>query len=124
MGLISGILGNASIADVARVQKEFGPILAEGEEIERVYMYIRDYFVFTNGRLVMVEKQDVVGKKVEYFSIPYSRILRFSIVTAGHLNVDHELKIWAAGMSDPIIKTFARWMDIYELQVAVATYLL
>lgn len=124
MGLISGILGNASSADIVKIQKEFDPVLAAGEEIERVYMYLRDYFVFTNVRLVIVEKQDIVGKKISFHSIPYSRILHFSIETAGHLDLDNALKIWVAGMSDPITKTFNRWMDIFELQVAVANYVI
>jgi lipopolysaccharide export system protein LptA len=30
------------------------------------YQLIRDYFVFTNKRLVLVDKQGMTGSKVEY----------------------------------------------------------
>jgi hypothetical protein len=124
MGLISGILGNASEADIVKIQKEFGQVLANGEEIKRVYKYLRDYFVFTNVRLVLVEKKDVWGQKITYHTIPYSRILQFSIETAGPLNLDNELKIYVAGMDNPVAIKFQRFLDIYELQTAVADFVM
>lgn len=32
---------------------------------------MRDMFIFTNKRLVLVDKQGLTGKKVEYHSVPY-----------------------------------------------------
>jgi hypothetical protein len=124
MGLISGILGNASELDIVKIKEEFDPLLAKGEEIKRVYKYLRDYFVFTNARLVIVEKQDVLGKKVNYHTIPYSRILQFSIETAGHLDLNNELKIYVAGMDEPVVRKLNRFMDIFELQTAVADFVM
>jgi len=124
MGLISGAFGNASRAEVAEIQKEFAPLMAEGETIRRVYKYIRDYFVFTSVRLVMVEKKDIWGKKVEYHSIPYARMFHFSIETAGHADTDHKFSIWVAGMPEPITKKVSRSLDIFELQVALASILM
>ena len=124
MGLISGILGNASEADIVKIQKEFEQILAKGEEIKRVYKYLRDYFVFTNVRLVLVEKMDVWGKKITYRTIPYSRILQFSIETAGPLNLDNELTLYVAGLDNPLAIKFQRFIDIYELQTAVADFVM
>jgi hypothetical protein len=124
MGLISGILGNASEADIVKIQKEFDQVLAKGEEIKRVYKYIRDYFVFTNIRLVLVEKQDILGKKINYHTIPYSRILQFSIETPSYLGLDSELKIYVAGMDDPVVKKVNRFINIFELQKAIALFVM
>ncbi len=123
MGLISGIFGNASEADIINIQNEFSPLLVKGEVIQRVYKYIRDYFVFTNVRLVLVEKRDLVGKKIEFHSIPYSRILHFSIETAGLADLDHELTLYPAG-SEPVTKKVSCSMDIFELQTAMANYVM
>jgi hypothetical protein len=74
MGLFDGLLGNASKIDPAKVQQEFAQILAPGEKVEHAYQLIRDYFVFTDKRLVLVDKQGMTGSKVEFHSIPYKSI--------------------------------------------------
>ena len=93
MGLFNAILGNASEVNIENVRNEFEPILIDGEIIEKAYKLIRDMFIFTNKRLILVEKQ-LVGTKVDYMSIPYSSIKKFSKESAGILDMDAELKIW------------------------------
>ncbi len=51
MGLLDGVLGNASKIDPDKIQEEFARILAPGERVEHAYQLIRDYFVFTDKRL-------------------------------------------------------------------------
>ena len=53
MGLLDGVMGNASKIDAAKIQDEFSRILAPGEVVDHAYQLIRDYFVFTNKRLVL-----------------------------------------------------------------------
>ena len=93
MGLLDGVLGNASEIDPEKIQQEFSPILAPGERVERAYQLIRDYFVFTDKRFVLVDKQGLTGSKVEYHSIPYKSITHFSVETAGTFDLDAELKM-------------------------------
>jgi hypothetical protein len=64
-------------------------------------------FIFTNKRLILVEKQ-LVGTKVDYMSIPYSSIKKFSKESAGILDMDAELKIWLKGEDTPISKQFGK----------------
>lgn len=71
MGLLDGMLGNASKIDPLKIQQEFAQILAPGESVEHAYQLIRDYFVFTDKRFVLVDKQGATGSKVEYHSTPY-----------------------------------------------------
>jgi hypothetical protein len=124
MGLLDGILGNASEIDPAKVQKEFGQLLAPGEQVERAYQLIRDYFVFTARRLVLVDKQGLTGSKVEYHSIPYKSITHFSVETAGTFDLEAELKIWISGTPMPIQKQFNKKLNVYELQAVLASYVL
>lgn len=123
MGLLDGLMGNASEVSVQEVQKEYSNILAENENIEKAYKLIRDMFVFTNKRLILIDKQGVTGKKVEYHSIPYKNITHFSIETAGNFDLDAELKIWISGSATPITKQFNKSLNIYELQAVLATYI-
>jgi hypothetical protein len=124
MGLLDGILGNASKVDPTKIQGELARILAPGETVEHAYQLIRDYFVFTNKRFVLVDKQGLTGSKVEYHSIPYRSITHFSIETAGSFDLDAELKIWITGTAAPIQKQFNKKLSIYEVQSVLASYVL
>jgi hypothetical protein len=50
VGLLSGLLGNASEVEPGKLQEEFAQILATGERVEQAYQLIRDMFVFTDKR--------------------------------------------------------------------------
>ncbi|MFD2045304.1 PH domain-containing protein [Ornithinibacillus salinisoli] len=122
MGLFDGMMGNASEVDTKTAEKELKELLSNSENVEHAYKLIRDLFVFTNKRLILVDKQGVTGKKVEYHSIPYKNITHFSIETAGTFDLDAELKIWVSGNSTPIEKTFNKQLNIYKVQSVLADY--
>lgn len=124
MGILSGLMGNASEIDIKRVEREFEKILAEGEQVEKAYKLIRDLFVFTDKRLVLLDKQGVTGKKVEYHSIPYKSITHFSVETTGNFDLESELKIWISGAQMPIEKQFKNDKSIYDIQKSLAYYVL
>jgi hypothetical protein len=124
MGLLDGVMGNASKIDASKIQEEFKQILAPGERVEQAYQIIRDYFVFTDKRFVLVDKQGLTGSKVEYHSIPYKSITHFSIETAGTFDLDAELKIWISGTAAPVKKQFNKKLSIYEVQAVLASYIL
>ena len=63
MGLLSGLLGNASVMDNKQVEKEFEKIFVKGEKVEAGFKIIRDLFIFTNKRLVLIDKQGLTGRK-------------------------------------------------------------
>jgi hypothetical protein len=104
MGLLDGLLGNASEIDVNEVSEELAPIIADTESIQQVFKEIRDMYVFTNKRLLLIDKQGLTGRKVDYHSIPYRAITQFKVETAGHFDLDAELKIWVSGQAEPVEK--------------------
>ena len=122
MGLLDALLGNASEIDPAKLQAEFARVLAPNERIEKAYQLLRDLFVFTDKRLILVDRQGFTGSKVEYHSLPYRSITHFSIETAGHFDLDAELKIWITGSPTPIQKQFNKRLNVYELQAVLAAY--
>jgi len=125
MGLLDGLMGNATEMNLEELEKELKDILIEGEKIEKGYRVLRDFFVFTNKRLLLVDKQGITGKKVEYHSIPYKNIRHFSVETAGTFDMDSELKLWIAGSSQPLEKKFGKKSsNILDVQRTLAQYVL
>ena len=122
MGLLDGLMGHASKMAPDEIAKEFAPVRAPGERVEHAYRLIRDFFVFTDRRLILVDKQGMTGKKVEYHSIPYRAVTQFSVETAGHFDLDAELKIWVSGHDTPISKQFGKGVDVYEVQALLASF--
>ncbi|HEV2743436.1 MAG TPA: PH domain-containing protein [Rubrobacter sp.] len=99
-------------------------MLAGGERIEKAYQLLWDLFVFTNKRLILVDKQGLTGSKVEYHSLPYRSITHLSVETAGHFDVDAELKVWISGSPGSIQKRFDKQLNIYDVQSVLAGYVL
>jgi len=124
MGLFNAILGQASEVSIEKVSQEFQPILVQEENIEKAYKLIRDMFVFTNKRLILVDKQGITGSKVDYVSIPYGSITKFSKESAGLMDLDAELKIWVRGESMPIKKQFGKNDNINEVYQIISQHIL
>lgn len=123
MSLLSSIFGNASQVDVDKIIKDYEAIFFEGESVECAFILVRDVYIFTTKRLILVDKQGITGRKVEYLSIPYKSITRFSVETAGHFDLDAELKIWISSATEPTIKkTFNKSANIYQVQKILAQY--
>lgn len=77
--------------------------------------------MFTNKRLILVDKQGMTGKKVEYKSFPYHSISRFSVETSGHFDLDAELKIWISSGIEPVeVLQFRKDNHIVDVQKALA----
>jgi len=122
MGLLDGILGNASKVEPKKLQEEFAELFTSRETIEHAYKLVRDLFLFTNKRLLLIDKQGITGNKIEYHSIPYTKITHYSVETAGHFDRDAELVIWISGMSQPIRKEFSKKVNIYDVQALLTSY--
>lgn len=123
--MLSGLFGNAAQVDAQSAQKEFAAVLVPNEAIQAAFRLVRDMFVFTNKRLILVDKQGMTGNKVEYVSIPYKSIKYFSVETAGTFDRDAELKIWLSGDSQPTVsKQIKKGIDIVGLQKTLAHFVL
>lgn len=124
MGILDGLLGNASETDAQQMQLELQQLLVPGEQVRSAYAVLRDLLVFTTKRLILVDKQGVTGKKREYQSLPYRSIERFSMETTGHFDLDAELKIWVRGQTEPISKTFRGDKNVYDVYRALSEFAL
>jgi hypothetical protein len=125
MGIFSALLGNAGSVSLDELKKKYDTLLTDGEEIELGFKLIRDTFIFTTKRLILVDKQGITGSKTEYKSIAYKAISRFSVETAGTFELDAELKIWVSSETVPSIKKqFNKSVNVYEVQKVLAHHVL
>ena len=125
MGLFSALLGNAGAVSQEELNKKFGQLLTEGEDIELGFTVIRDTFIFTNRRLILIDIQGITGSKTEYKTVTYKSITRFSIETAGTFDLDAELKIWVSTEAQPSIKKqFNKSVNVYDVQKVLAHHVL
>lgn len=125
MGIFSALLGNAGSVSQDELLKKYGQLLTDSEEIELGFKLVRDTFIFTNKRMIIVDVQGITGSKTEYKSVTYKSISRFSIETAGTFDLDAELKIWISSETNPSIKKqFNKSVNVYEVQKILAHHVL
>ncbi|GGI70983.1 PH domain-containing protein [Shewanella gelidii] len=120
MGLFDALIGNASEVDLEDLGSELSPIMGDSETLNLAYKMVRDLFIFTNKRLILIDKQGMTGKKVSYHSIPYKSITHFEVETSGHFDMDAELKIWISGQKEPLVKELKAGTDVVGIQKTIA----
>lgn len=120
MGLFDALLGNAGEMDNEDAIEELSTILGPNEKIELAYKLIRDMIILTDYRLILIDKQGLTGKKVEYRSIAYKSITMYSVETKGHFDLDAELKLWVSGQDAPITLEFNGKTNVYTMQGLLA----
>ncbi|WP_228853299.1 PH domain-containing protein [Aegicerativicinus sediminis] len=125
MRLLNKLLGNSSAVSAEQLTAKYQQLLLEEEVIELGFSLLRDVFMFTNKRLILVDIQGLTGSKIEYKSMPYKSISRFSLETAGTFDLDAELKIWISSEYTPSVsKKFNKSVNVYEVQKYLASKVL
>ena len=89
MALLSRLLGHASDLTPEQTREELDGILLPEEPVEVAFKVIRDLFVFTDRRLILVDKQGVTSRE-NSLVVPYRAITSYSIETAGTLDMREE----------------------------------
>jgi hypothetical protein len=105
-------MGHASNVDVSKLQKEYAPLLVDGEQLVAAFRLVRDTLIFTSHRLIIVDVQGMSGRKVSMLSVPYTSVTRFSKESAGTFDLDAELRIWIRGENAPIVQEFKKDNDV------------
>jgi hypothetical protein len=124
MGLMSGLLGNASEMSTSDAENEIRPILVEGERVEHAFKLLRDQIIFTTKRVVTIDKQGISGSKQNIRSIPYKSIKMVSKEGAGMLDLDAELVIYITGEPQPLKFEFKKGVDINQVYTLICRHIL
>lgn len=124
MGLFDALTGRVTEIDPDEAREDLEPILIDAESIEAAFVLYRDLMVFTNRRLVLVDKQGMTGSKVSYESVPYESVERFKIETAGSFGADGELTLWIRGRNQPFYQELSRKIDPGKVSRVITRHVL
>lgn len=124
----TGIAGDANLTNlreisVGNIRPEVTMFLIPNEEIIQAFQTVRDQVVFTNKRILAVNVQGLTGKKISYFSYPYSKVQYFGVETAGVLDIDIEL-ILAFSNGVKLQFDFKSQVNIKEICATLSQYVL
>lgn len=122
MGLFNGFLSHPTEVSLKQISLEYGLILVEGEFVEKAYKLASDKFILTNKRLILICQTK--NSRVEYTTVPYSSIRKFSKESKSLLDEDADLKIWLKGETVPIRKEFKSCSGINEIYQILSKYTL
>ena len=100
-----------------------GNQLVDDETVIASFVSMRDRVVFTNKRIVSVNVQGLTGTKVDYTSLPYSKIQLYSVETAGTIDIDSELDIWLSGMGKVRFELSGN-TDVLKLSKIISNFVL
>lgn len=89
-------------------------LLERGEQIALAYTGLRDSVILTSKKLIAIDVKGMTGKKIEYLCIPYSKVTAYAVETAGKLDLDCELKIWAPSIG-MLHLGFVKGTDVKEI---------
>ncbi len=124
----SGIVLDANLMNLKaislnEVRSEIPTLMVNGEEIVQAFQTVRDQVIFTNKRVFVVNVQGLVGKKISYFSYPYSKVQYYGIETAGLLDIDSEL-ILAFSNGARLQFDFKSNVDIKHISSLISQYII
>ena len=109
--------------DNEKAKDDFHKFLIEEEEIFATFKTIRDQVVFTNKRIIAANVQGITGSKVDYTSIPFSKIQTFSIETSGSLDLDCEIQIFISAVGKVTFEIKGSF-DIIAFNQMISRYVL
>lgn len=69
------------------VRADVNGLLIGGETIVSAFQTVRDQLVFTNKRIIAIDVQGVTGKRKSFTTLPYSKVLFFTIQTPGFMEL-------------------------------------
>ena len=98
-------------------------LLLPDEKIVGSFKAIRDGVVFTDKRIIVVNVQGITGKKKDYTSLPYSKIVAFSVETAGSFDLDSELEMYFSGLGKVKLE-FTGQTNVVEISKIISSFVL
>lgn len=75
----------------------YSGLLMEGETVDMEFQGLRDGAVFTDRRLLVWNKQGLMGKKHEFSVFPWRSVTAFALENSGTFDLDAEFKICGSG---------------------------
>lgn len=105
------------------VRSEIKAFFVEDENIISAFKTVRDQLVFTNKRIIAANVKGMTGKKVDYTSIPYSKVQTYSIETAGTIDLDCEIELYISAVGKVKFEIQGKF-DIVRFNKILSNYVL
>ncbi|TVU64439.1 PH domain-containing protein [Vibrio atlanticus] len=80
--------------NISDAREDFQKFLIDGESILAAFKTVRDQVIFTNKRVIAANVQGITGSKVDYTSLPFSKVNAFSVETSGTFDLDCEIELY------------------------------
>lgn len=124
MSLLQHLSGNSTNAKPEQYNPLIEGILVENESVFTAYKTIRDFIIFTNKRLILIDVQGITGKKKSFKSVPYSNIQIFIKESAGTFDLDNRIDLYVLGYPAVLSLNFSRDTNIDEVYQLLSDYIL
>lgn len=98
-------------------------LLLPDEHVLNAFRAMRDGVVFTDKRVIAVNVQGITGKKKDFTSLPYSKVVAFSVETAGTFDLDAELELYFSGLGKVKFE-FTGQTNIAQIAKVIAAFVL
>lgn len=98
-------------------------LLVPGENVLGAFKALRDGVVFTDKRVIAINVQGITGKKKDFTSLPYSKVVAFSVETSGSFDLDSELDLYFSGLGKVRFE-FSGRANIVELGRTIGAFVL
>ena len=103
------------------------------EVVHGAFTLYRDVILMTSRRYLEIDLQGLTGTKTEYLSIPWRKVVAFSVESAGIVDLDSEMKLWVSGIPGindearknncSLIRRFAGTINVIGLQRVLADHI-
>lgn len=124
MSFLQNLLGNSTQASSADYQPLIQNVLVENESVFTAFKTFRDFIIFTNERLILVDVQGLSGKKKSFKSIPYSQICVFTKENAGTFDMDSEINLYVRSYPMAVQLKFGKDSNIDLVYQLISDYVL
>ncbi|MGX9416524.1 PH domain-containing protein [Vibrio sp. RC27] len=104
-------------------REDFHKFLIDGETILTAFKSVRDQVIFTNKRVIAANVQGITGSKVDYTSLPFSKVNAFSVETSGTFDIDCEIELYLSEVGCVRFEVKGSF-DIVTFNRAISEYVL
>jgi hypothetical protein len=122
MSLPAELLNMVFVEELKATPPEIEKMLVNGERVIASFKSLRDIGAITNKRIIYFNKQGLIGKKIEAYSIPLRSIDMFSSENAGIIDFTTEFQLWT---KVGVMKmSFPKKVDVHNIIRAFSEYIL
>lgn len=122
MSLPAELLNMVFVEELKATPPEIEKMLVNGEKVIASFKSLRDIGAITNKRIIYFNKQGLIGKKIEAYSIPLRSIDMFSSENAGIIDFTTEFQLWT---KVGVMKmSFPKKVDVHNIIRAFSEYIL